>query len=137
MIKVVFDTNVYLSAILFGGVCAKLRELARKGKIEVFICEAILTEVAGVLRKKFHWNHYQINLALMEIKSFTTLIFPLQKVEVIKNDPSDNRVLECALEAKVDYLISGDKKHLLPLKKFQGIRIVSPREFLECLSKNL
>ncbi|WP_068670419.1 PIN domain-containing protein [Thermosulfurimonas dismutans] len=53
MIRAVFDTNVYLSAILFGGVCAELRDLARKGKIEVFVCEVILAEVAGVLRKKF------------------------------------------------------------------------------------
>lgn len=137
MIRAVFDTNVYLSAILFGGVCAELRDLARKGKIEVFVCEAILAEVAGVLRKKFGWNHYQISLALAEIRNFTTVIFPLQRVEIIKEDPADNRVLECALEAGVDYLVSGDRKHLLPLKEFQGVRILSPREFLERLGQEL
>ncbi|OAQ20551.1 putative toxin-antitoxin system toxin component, PIN family [Thermosulfurimonas dismutans] len=131
MIRTVFDTNIYLSALLFGGTCAELRNLARKGKIEVFVCEAILAEVAGVLRRKFGWNHYQISLTLAEIRSFTTVIFPLERVEVIIEDPADNRVLECALEAKAEYVISGDRKHLLPLKEFQGIRIVSPREFLE------
>ena len=60
---------------------------------------------------------------------------PYRKVDIVKNDEADNRILECALEAQAHYLVSGDKRHLLPLKKFEGIRIVSPAEFLEFLEK--
>ena len=135
MIRVVLDTNVYLSAILFGGKCARFRELAREGKIEIFVSEPILAELAGVLRRKFQWESGQITLVLEEIRSFTSLVVPYRKVDIVKNDEADNRILECALEAQAHYLVSGDKRHLLPLKKFEGIRIVSPAEFLEFLEK--
>ncbi len=133
MIRVVLDTNVYLSAILFGGKCAHFRELARKGKIEIFVYEFILAEIAGVLRRKFEWENWQITLVLEEIRSFTTLVVPYRKLDVIENDEADNRILECALEARAHYVVSGDKRHLLPLKEFEGIKIINPGEFLKLL----
>jgi len=136
MIKVVLDTNVYLSAILFGGKCARFRKLAREGKIEIFVSEFILAEIAGVLRRKFKWENWQITLVLEEIRSFTTLVVPYKKLDVIENDEADNRILECALEARAHYVVSGDKRHLLPLKEFEGIKIFSPAEFLELFVQN-
>jgi predicted nucleic acid-binding protein len=65
------------------------------------------------------------------IRSKTKEVYPQVNVSIIKSKDEDNRILECALESKVDYLISGDKRHILPLKEFKGIRIVSVSEFLD------
>jgi len=61
---------------------------------------------------------------------------PTQRVDVIKEKEDDDRILECALEGKAQYVISGDKRHLLPLKEYQGIRILPPTEFLKVISFN-
>jgi putative PIN family toxin of toxin-antitoxin system len=131
MIKAVVDTNVYISAILFGGKPEEIRRLAREGKIEPFISENILSEIAGVLKRKFYWTDWQISEVIKEIRGFTTLITPIVTLSVIKDDEHDNRVLECAIEANVQYIISGDEHHIQPLKEYRGIRILSPTQFLD------
>lgn len=131
MIKAVADTNVYISAVLFGGRPEEIRELAREGKIELLISETLLAEIAGVLKRKFHWTDWQISQAIEDIRAFTTLITPISTLSVIKEDEPDNRVLECAVEGKARYIVSGDEHHLQPLKEYQGIKILSPAQFLE------
>jgi putative PIN family toxin of toxin-antitoxin system len=131
MIKVVVDTNVYISAILFGGNSEEIRKLAREGKIELLISENIIAEIAGVLKRKFNWSDWQISEVIKDIKSITTLITPILTLSAIKKDEPDNRVLECAIEGKAEYIISGDVHHLQPLKEYQGIKILSPAQFLE------
>jgi|SRR3989304_4050210 len=98
MLKVVLDTNVYISAILVGG------------KPEV-----------------------RVQQALLDIKSITKFTNPKLKVSDIKEHDPDNRILECALKEKVDYLVSGDTKHLQPLKEYWSVKILSPADFLETL----
>ena len=131
MIKVVPDTNIYISAILFGGKPEEIRDLARDGKIELLISEFILAEIAGVLKRKFSWSDWQISEATKDIRDFTVLITPLLTLSVIKDDEQDNRVLECAIEGKAKYIISGDEHHLQPLNEYHGIKILSPAQFLE------
>ena len=133
MIKVVADTNVYISAILFGGKPEEIRKLARESKIEIFISEIILTGITGVLKRKFSWSDWQISEVIKDIRAITTLITPTSTLSVIKEDEPDNRVLECATEAKVQYIISGDEHHLQPLEEYQGIKILSPAQFLESM----
>lgn len=137
MIRVVLDTNVCISAILFGGKPEVIIDLARRGKIEVIISEFIIGEIADILRRKFEWGNWQILEALEELREFTNLVIPRERVSIISEDPIDNRILECALEGKADYIVSGDKRHLLPLKEFKGIKIISVSDFLEGLSENL
>ena len=129
-VKVVLDTNVYISAILFGRKPEEIRKLSQEGKIELLVSEAIIAEVAGVLRKKFDWESWQISQVIDEIREIAILVIPHQTLSVIKEDKDDNRALECAVEGKAHYIISGDKRHLLSLKEYQGIRILSPAEFL-------
>ena len=74
MIKVVADTNVYISAVLFGGKPEQIRELAREGRIELLISENILAEIAGVLKRKFDWFDWQISELVEDIRSITTLV---------------------------------------------------------------
>jgi len=130
MTKVAADTNVYISAILFGGKPEEITRLAREGKVELLISEAILAEIAGVLKRKFNWSDWQISEVIKDIRAITTLITPTVTLSVIKEDEPDNRVLECATEGKAQYVISGDERHLQPLKEYQGIKIVSPAQFL-------
>jgi putative PIN family toxin of toxin-antitoxin system len=131
MIKVAADTNVYISAILFGGKSEEIRKLAREGEVELLISETILAEIAGVLKRKFNWSDWQISEVIKDIRAITTLITPTVTLSVIKEDEPDNRVLECAIEGKAQYIISGDEHDLQPLKEYQGIKIVSPAQFLE------
>ena len=131
MIKVAADTNVYISAILFGGKSEKIRKLAREGEVELLVSETILAEIAGVLKRKFNWSDWQISEVIKDIRAITTLITPAVTLSVIKEDEPDNRILECATEGKAQYIISGDEHHLQPLKEYQGIKIVSPAQFLE------
>lgn len=129
--KVVFDTNIYLSAILFGGNPRMCLELARFGEIELFISRAILLEMAQKLQEKFLWSEEEIKEMVEGLVMFTNIISPKKQINTIKAEPKDNRILECALEAGADYIISRDKKHLLSLKKFKGIPIISAADFLE------
>lgn len=129
-VKVVLDTNVYISAVLFGRKPEEIRRLSQEGKIELLVSEAIIAEVAEVLRRKFDWESWQISQIINEIRETTTLVIPNQTLSVIEKDEDDNRILECAVEGKAQYIISGDKSHLLPLKEYQGIKILSPDQFL-------
>ena len=131
MIKVVADTNVFISAILFGGMPEEIRRLAREGKIELLVSEIMIAEITGILKRKFNWSDWQISEAVKDITTYTTLITPTLTLSVIKEDEPDNRVLECASEGRAQFIVSGDEHHLQPLREFQGIQILSPAQFLE------
>jgi len=137
MIKVVVDTNVLISAILFGGTPEKIWELVEQKVIEIFISPEMLKELQDVLEKKFDFNVTMSMETLANIKELSTLVEPVLKLKVIKEKESDNRILECAVKENVQYIISGDKRHLLPLKKYRDIKIISPAEFLEIMDETL
>lgn len=132
-LKVVFDTNVYLSAIVFGGNPRRCLELARKEEFTLFSSKAILLELAKILQNKFFWSHKETQEVIKGLAVFTKVILPKIKINFIKKDPKDNRILECLLTAGADYLVSGDKKHLLSLKKFKKTSIISAKQFLDIL----
>jgi putative PIN family toxin of toxin-antitoxin system len=133
VIRVVADTNVYISAILFGGTCEAILALARAGVVDLFLCPAIQGELKFVLAHTFGWAEPQVREALAEVNALASLRRPSIKLSgIVAHDP-DHRILECALAADADFLVTGDKKHLQPLKTFRAVRIVSPREFLDLL----
>jgi putative PIN family toxin of toxin-antitoxin system len=131
--RVVIDTNVFVSGLNFAGKPGEILELLIKGDIEVFISPFILLEIERILRERFEWGEGNIHRVLNRIKRQTILVQPKLKFTVIKRNDDDNRILECAIEGKAQYLISGDRKHLLPLKEYQGIKILPPAEFLNIL----
>jgi len=131
--KVVIDTNVFISGLNFTGKPSEILKLFWKGEIRVFISPFILKETEKILREKFEWSEGQVQRILNRIKAKAIEVRPKIKVSVIKEKNDDNRILECAVEGKAQYLISGDERHLLPLKEYQGIRILSPSEFLKFL----
>ena len=132
-LKVVIDTNVFVSGLTFKGKPREVLDLIWRGDIETCISSFILKELEETLKKDFSWDRDQIKHTIEKIKARTILIQPKNKVSVIKENADDNRILECAIEGKVQYLISGDRKHLLPLKEYQGTKIISPSDFLKLL----
>lgn len=131
MFKVVFDSNIFISSIVYGGKPRKVFELAIEGKIELYISRVILEEVEEVLqRPKFKYPSQMIDLVITEIQNIAKIVTPRKNINYIKDDPEDNMILECAVESKADYIISGDE-HLLNIKKYKNIQILNAAEFLE------
>lgn len=136
--KVVLDTNVLISSSLKPKSKARvIYRLALRGEIELKISVDLMNELSRVLEyPKFKFEKLQKKVFLKNLTKVATILAnPGLTISVIKEDAPDNKFLECAVEAKADYLISGDNKHLLPLKNFQGIEIISPNEFLKLYQK--
>ncbi len=128
--KVVFDTNIYLSAIIFGGNPRKVLQLAINEKILLYSSTEILLEVALKLKGKFKWPSEQINLTIKNIGNLVKIIRIKEKIDFIKKDPTDNKILEAAIESKAGFIITGDS-HLLELKSYKRIKIIKATELLE------
>lgn len=133
MIKIVADTNVLISALNYGGVCDEVLKLVREKNLELLISPEILAEFADVLYRKFKFSPEKTKEAVTQIREISTLIIPVKRLAIIKKHNPDNRILECAIEGKARYIISGDEHHLLPLRKFRGIKILTPAEFLKII----
>lgn len=129
MIKAVFDTNIFISA--FGIPKSKAEtayKLAVNGKIILYTSPAILTETAGKFRSKFGISEGTVTGMLKQISKTAEIIRPTFKLDIVSDEP-DNRVLECAVAAQADLIITGDK-HLLALKTYENIGIVRTADLL-------
>lgn len=126
--KVVLDTNVYISGIVFGGTPRRLLDLAREGRFKVYASTAILLEVAEKLQGKFGWEIEKVEKTIQALGKLAKIVKPVERYEVIKADPSDDKIIECAGESKADYIVTGDK-HLLQLKRWKRVRIIKPSDF--------
>lgn len=139
MIKVVLDTNIYLSGLIFpDSMPEEVLNLGRNRRILIYISPFILFEIKNILVKKFDCTEDYAKKLEDEILRFTIIVQPLAKINVIKDNKDDNRILECAVTAKANFLVSGDKKHILCLKKIKNTEIVSAKDFLnhfELISK--
>lgn len=134
MKKVVLDTNTIISGIFWDGNEARVIEEAENNKVQLFISTKLLQELEGVLKRekftrKLEGKESTVEQAVAKIALIATLIEPAKKINIIKDDPDDNLVLECAVTARADLIISGDK-HLLKLQRYSGIDIMSARDFL-------
>ena len=134
MVKVVLDTNVIVSAIVFEGVPHEILQLVLYSQIQGFISKHIITEVRGVLGRKFNFSPAELEGIEILLEGSFTLVEPRLSVKLIKAHIADNRILECALDSQVDYLISGDAKHILPLERVGRLAIVTPSQFLRAYS---
>jgi len=131
VIRVTADTNILISGLNFsGGKPFAFLELAREGKINVTVSEPILDEMADVLARKFDFTPERIEKARKFITGMARVVTPAVQLDVIKEDPDDNRMLECAVSAGSDYIVSGDKD-LLRLGRYDAIRILTVSDFLD------
>jgi uncharacterized protein len=127
--KVVFDTNVWVSGLVFKGEVRKLLQMALEEEIQPVISVLLLRELEKVLlNPKIGYEISVATAVVHQVQMLCQVVHPAHKIHAIQQDPADNMVLECALEGKVDFIVSGDK-HLLNLGAFQGIPIMTPGQF--------
>ncbi len=131
--RVALDTNVLVSAVLFPkSRIGTLVRLVRTGVLKQLTSPTILDELRGVLMSpKIGFEREKADEAVAAVREAAMLIRPTMVVDVVKEHDADNRILECALEGKAEFLVTGDLKHLRPLDPFRGIRIRTPREFMD------
>ena len=127
--KVVLDTNVIVSAILFGGKPRQIMEAVLAGEIQLCVSESMMAELQGVLRRpKFEFDSQIVQSIISEITMLAEWVIPQKHFNLVKDDPADNEVIDCAIEGGADYIISGDR-HLLQLERCGETRLISPDEF--------
>ena len=134
--RVVLDTNVWLSSVFWEGEAYQLLKTIEKREIEILITKEILLEVSQVLMKEAKFQKFIINKRIVvedllkAIVVRSKIIVPKRKITIVKEDPADDRILECAVNGNGDYILSYDT-HLLKLKEFKGIKIIKPGDFLK------
>jgi uncharacterized protein len=132
--RVVLDTNVYISIFTNPkGELGAIWEHALKGTYTLLISPAIVAELANVLREKFKWPEVEIKARVKRFQRMAKIITPKIVPNVIENAPADNSILACAIAGKANLIVSGDRRHLLPLKDYEGIHIIRPVDFLRML----
>jgi uncharacterized protein len=127
--RITADSNVWISAVEFGGKPLQLINLARSGEIEIAISEPILDEFTRILRDKFHWEESRLTALRQQVRSFTKMFEPTMKLSVVKDDPDDDKIVEAAVESRSEAIITNDKD-LLRMKEFQGIEMLKVGAFL-------
>lgn len=128
--KIAVDTNFLVSATQWDySVSHKLLQKLIRNNAEIFTTKEILDEFAEVLKRDFLYTEEEVQNLLQVVLQFLTLVTPSKKIDIVKEDVDDNKIIECALESKAEYIVSYDK-HLLKLKEYQGIKIVQPEEAL-------
>lgn len=130
MLKIVLDTNIIVSAVVFGRLPASILEDAIEGEFTNVISLALLHEVENVLVNKFRWQVKDAQDVVKWLLSFSELVEPQECITDLAYQP-DNKILECAVAGQAKAIVTGDRKHLLPLKQYRDIVILSANEFLQ------
>lgn len=132
--KVVFDTNVVASATFWRGTPFDCLAAWAQGRCEAAVSPELLAEYHETIEElRSEYSRREPVEWVEALTESAELVFPTDRATGATLDPGDEMVLECALAAEADFIVSGDKKHLLPLREFQDIPIVSPAEFLRRL----
>jgi len=129
-LSVVFDTNVLLSGIGWRGSPYQCLELARHGHVDAVTCPEILDELDRILRTKLRFSDEQAIATRADLLSFLRLVTITNTVHVIADDPDDDKVVECAMVSGATHIVTGDRRHLLPLGQYQAIAIISAMQLL-------
>lgn len=125
----VFDTNVLVSALVFGGVPRDVYELAVAGHLLVVTSPTLIIELQEILLAKFRYPIEIVERITSEYKTLGVVVEPTVTISAVKEDPDDDRVLECAVSGQADAIVSGDR-HLLTRERFRGIPILTPQAAL-------
>jgi len=127
--RVVFDTNIFISALVIPGSLAEKAILKIiEGDDILVICKDIINEVLSVLSSKFSRDKEALSHVAVMLSELGELVKPTKKISIFKDDP-DNRIVECAIHGHADVLVTGDKE-MLRLGDYKGIKIMSLREYI-------
>ncbi|MDR1256420.1 MAG: putative toxin-antitoxin system toxin component, PIN family [Spirochaetaceae bacterium] len=133
--KIVLDSNIFVSSFFWKGNPRRILDRITSGLDELYITDEILQEIAAVMsRKKFDTKTNDITDYIKIIESYSIKSFPKTKIKDGSRDIDDNKILECGFECNIDFIITGDDD-LLVLKKYNNIKIVKPKEYLDVLGE--
>jgi len=131
--KIVLDANIFVSSFFWGGNPRSVIERVIEGLDELFISKEILDELESVLgRPKFHADKEKIAYLINSIEEIGNKIIPQNRIKNGSRDKTDNKYIECGTSADVDYILSGDI-HLLELKEYGNIKIITVKDYLEII----
>lgn len=130
-LRVLPDTNVLVSAVLAGGPPRRILDVARAGRIELVVPDLVTEELVRVLTEKRRLRQARLGVFLASVEAIVSERpgAPLS-AEPRTGDPDDDRILACAIEHRVDVIVSGNRRHMLPLGTSHGVRILTPQALL-------
>ena len=128
VIRIILDTNVLISGIVFGGKPKEVLEMARNKELLGITSPVLLAELGDILSKKIMYPKSKVLRVEKMMRKILRIVHPIKTVNAVRDD-DDNRVLETAVEGKCEYVVTGDKD-LLDLENYEGIKILTPGEFL-------
>lgn len=131
--RVVFDTNIMVSGLLWRGKPYQCLLLARSGTVQALYCSEMLAELSEKLRHKFDFSENRIRVVVHDLRRFAERVEISGAVEAVDADPDDDKFIECALVGKAGVIVSGDH-HLLDMEEYKDIRIMTAADFIEWIS---
>ena len=135
MIRVTVDTNITVSGLLFGGLPLKVVRFALEKRFIWVTSPSLIDETERVLgSQKFGLSKHEVTALVSPIFDIAEIVVPQNEINVIHRCPADNRVLECASEGRCTLIVTGDRRDLIALHIFQGIQIITARQFIEIIS---
>lgn len=133
-LRAVLDTNIIISATFWRGAPYRVIRKALLREFVLITSAAILDEVSGRLEHKFNLPHAEIEKLLDILLGYSELVEPAAKVNAVKADEKDNKIIECAIDGRADLIVTGDG-HLLKLNNYGDTKIITPSELLKILAK--
>jgi len=124
-----------MSAMIWKGKPLECLELARSGVTDGLTCREILDELADKLDVKLSIPPEDIAATMADLMTFLPLVSISGTLKAVPADPDDDKIVECAVEGKATHIVTGDRRHLLPLRSYEGIAIVTAAEFLAFAAK--
>ncbi len=137
IIRVVLDTNIFISGIFWeGNYCSQIIDAWQAGKIVLVSSLEMVQEFLETIRDfKIEMPEAMIQEWQHMIIENSVMVIPTEKLDVVKNDPKDNKFFEAAVAGKADYIVSQDKKHVLSIPDFRGIKTIHPEELVKLIEQ--
>lgn len=131
----VYDTNILLSGIGWRGSPYRCLELARQGSVEGLTCSEILDELGEKLTTKINFSLSETTDIIADLLGFLRVVKITNTLKAIPTDSEDDKIIECAVMGEATHIVTGDRRHLLPLGSYQGILILTATDFLAQFSR--
>ena|SRR3989338_8664433 len=127
--NVTADTNFLISSSMWdNSVAHKLLLSLIENNVKIYTTKEILEEFSKVLKRDFKYNNEEVTERVNTVLSFVNLIIVRNKINIVKEDPDDNKIIECAIESDSEYILTYDN-HLLKIKEYKSVKILKPEEF--------